>query len=87
MQVVERLDAWQSSLAVPCQVVLMPSVRDAFHHPTLPQPAINVPNQEQHISSLQNPSSFSAGPLLIAAQTTGEGRWRHRRNCNRAELA
>jgi hypothetical protein len=41
-QVLERIEAWQASLPSPCQVVLMPAVRDAFHHPTFPQPAINL---------------------------------------------
>jgi hypothetical protein len=47
VQVLERLEAWQSSLPVPCQVVLMPAVRDAFHHPTFPQPAVNLMAQDQ----------------------------------------
>jgi hypothetical protein len=47
MQVLERVEAWQASLPGPCQVVLMPAVRDAFHHPTLPQPAINLLAQDQ----------------------------------------
>eukprot|EP00879_Flechtneria_rotunda_P028383 GHRR01030488.1.p1 GENE.GHRR01030488.1~~GHRR01030488.1.p1 ORF type:complete len:500 (+),score=186.87 GHRR01030488.1:628-2127(+) len=46
-QVVERLLAWQAALAVPCQVVLLPAVRDAFHHPTFPQPAVNIQPPEQ----------------------------------------
>lgn len=41
------MEAWQASLPSPCQVVLMPSVRDAFHHPTFPQPAINLLAQDQ----------------------------------------
>jgi hypothetical protein len=47
LQVLERLEAWQSSLPVPCQVLLMPAVRDAFHHPTFPQPAVNLMAQDQ----------------------------------------
>lgn len=46
-QVIDRVEAWQTSLPMPCQVVLMPAVRDAFHHPTFPQPAIQLPHQDQ----------------------------------------
>ncbi|KAF6255494.1 DNA polymerase alpha/epsilon subunit B-domain-containing protein [Scenedesmus sp. NREL 46B-D3] len=68
-QVVERLQAWQAALPSPCQVVLLPAVRDAFHHPTFPQPAIDLQAQEQQLVSLQNPCSFAAGPALLAAVT------------------
>jgi hypothetical protein len=47
VQVVERLQAWQAALSSPCQVVLLPAVRDAFHHPTFPQPAIDLQAQDQ----------------------------------------
>lgn len=43
----DRVEAWQSSLPVPCQVVLLPAVRDAFHHPTFPQPALNLMAHDQ----------------------------------------
>lgn len=47
LQVLERVHAWQESLPVPCQVVFMPAVRDAFHHPTFPQPPINLMAHDQ----------------------------------------
>jgi hypothetical protein len=47
LQVLDRVEAWQASLPSPCQVVLMPAVRDAFHHPTCPQPAINLMAHDQ----------------------------------------
>ncbi|WIA13462.1 hypothetical protein OEZ85_007042 [Tetradesmus obliquus] len=68
-QVVERLQAWQAALPSPCQVVLLPAVRDAFHDPTFPQPAIDLQAQDQQLVSLQNPCSFAAGPALLAAVT------------------
>lgn len=40
-QVVGRLMSWQQGLQCPCQVVLIPSVRDVHHHPTFPQPAFD----------------------------------------------
>eukprot|EP00775_Hariotina_reticulata_P006992 gene6992-7206_t len=51
-QVIERLQAWQSALPGPCQVVLMPSVRDVFHHPTFPQPAFNLPADQRRMYPL-----------------------------------
>jgi hypothetical protein len=46
-QVLDRLEAWQASLPAPCQVVLLPSVRDVFHHPTFPQPPLNLGTHDQ----------------------------------------
>lgn len=59
-QVLERLVAWQAALALPCQVVLMPAVWDAFHHPTFPTPAFNLPadqvrTRRQHLHAMRRP--------------------------------
>jgi hypothetical protein len=73
-QVVERLQAWQAALPSPCQVVLLPAVRDAFHHPTFPQPAIELQAQDQvrpaaavSVRICQSTLHFTHASLVIQA--------------------
>lgn len=63
-QVLAKLAAWQDRLPAPCQVVLVPSVRDAHALPTLPQPPLPVPGHLDAVSSLQNPALFDAGGAM-----------------------
>jgi hypothetical protein len=63
--VVERLQAWQAALPSPCQVVLLPAVRDAFHHPTFPQPAIDLQAQDQVRLAAAGPACICHSTLQI----------------------
>lgn len=62
----ERLEVWQASLPVPCQVLLMPAVRDAYHHPTFPQPAVNLMAQDQVGASWPHDVTMYAQPCDAA---------------------
>eukprot|EP00877_Chromochloris_zofingiensis_P003455 jgi/Chrzof1/1310/Cz10g02170.t1 len=73
-QVVGRLMSWQQGLQCPCQVVLIPSVRDVHHHPTFPQPAFDfqaaaaVASSGQLVS-LQNPCTLRLDGLALSCVT------------------
>ena len=72
-RVLARVRAWQERLASPCQVVLLPSARDAHALPVFPQPALEAPPGALgggEVACLQNPALFSAGGALAVGATT-----------------
>ncbi len=69
-QVLARISAWQERLPNPCQVVLLPSLRDAHAMPTFPQPPLDVPLQMDETVCLQNPALFDAGGAMVVAATS-----------------
>jgi hypothetical protein len=71
-QVVARVSAWQERLPSPCQVVLVPSVRDAHAMPVFPQPPLDVPGAADGVVCLQNPSCFDAGGAMVVGCTSAD---------------
>lgn len=69
-QVLARLNAWQERLPSPCQLVLLPSLRDAHAAPVFPQPPLELPPAMDDAACLQNPALFDAGGLLTIAATS-----------------
>lgn len=62
-QVLPRLMSWQRQNPS-TRLVIMPSTRDAHHAPVFPQPAMPAPDS---VTSIQNPSSFAANDVSVAA--------------------